>query len=42
MRNDIEIVRGAPLIRKDLVDRTRGFVSDIKTREIAPVGTVVD
>jgi carbonic anhydrase len=34
---DIELVRASPLIRKELADRTRGFIYDIKTGEVKPV-----
>jgi carbonic anhydrase len=37
VQEDIDLVKASPLIRKELADRTRGFVYDIKTGEVKPV-----
>ncbi|KAH6646678.1 hypothetical protein BKA67DRAFT_413150 [Truncatella angustata] len=37
VREDVQIVRDSPFIRKELADRTRGFVYDIKSGVVTPV-----
>ena len=38
VRDDVQIVKDSPLVRKELAARTRGFVYDIKTGKVNPVG----
>ncbi|KAF7563659.1 hypothetical protein G7046_g474 [Stylonectria norvegica] len=38
VREDVQLVRASPLVRKELASRTRGFVYDVKTGEVKPVG----
>ncbi|KAL2210610.1 carbonic anhydrase [Sarocladium strictum] len=37
VRDDVQLVKSSPLVRKALADRTRGFVYDIKTGRLGPV-----
>jgi carbonic anhydrase len=37
VRDDVQLVKGSPLMRKELADRTRGFIYDIKTGRLNPV-----
>ncbi|KAH7261588.1 hypothetical protein BKA59DRAFT_447837 [Fusarium tricinctum] len=37
VQEDIELVKASPLVRKELADRTQGFIYDIKTGEVKPV-----
>ncbi|KAF3406778.1 Uncharacterized protein DPV78_000934 [Talaromyces pinophilus] len=37
VQEDVQLVRHSSLVRKELADRTRGFVYDLKTGEVRPV-----
>ncbi|KAL5341584.1 carbonic anhydrase [Aspergillus crustosus] len=34
---DVQLVKRSPLVRKELAEKTRGFVYDLKTGEVRPV-----
>lgn len=40
MQEDVQLVKRSPLVRKELAERTRGFVYDLKTGEVKPVAEV--
>ncbi|RAO73677.1 uncharacterized protein BHQ10_009689 [Talaromyces amestolkiae] len=40
VQEDVQLVKRSPLVRKELAERTRGFVYDIKTGEVKPVAEV--
>ncbi|KAL3446133.1 carbonic anhydrase [Aspergillus insuetus] len=40
VQEDVQLVKNSPLVRKELADRTRGFVYDLKTGEVKPVPEV--
>ncbi|KUL88120.1 hypothetical protein ZTR_04016 [Talaromyces verruculosus] len=37
VQEDVQLVKHSELVRKELADRTRGFVYDLKTGEVRPV-----
>lgn len=37
VRDDIEFVKNSPLVRKELADRTTGYIYDIHTGKLNPV-----
>ena len=37
VRDDLAVIKGSPLVRKQLADRTYGFVYDIKTGLVSPL-----
>ncbi|KAL3462200.1 carbonic anhydrase [Aspergillus heterothallicus] len=37
VQEDIQLVKRSPLVRKELADRTWGFIYDLKTGEVKPV-----
>jgi carbonic anhydrase len=37
VQEDVQLVKRSPLVRKELAERTRGFVYDLKTGEVKPV-----
>lgn len=39
VREDVQLVKASSLVRKELADRTHGFVYDLTTGEVKPVST---
>ncbi|KAJ5278687.1 hypothetical protein N7478_004059 [Penicillium angulare] len=37
VQEDVQLVKNSPLIRKELADRTWGFIYDLKTGAVKPV-----
>ncbi|KAJ5106229.1 hypothetical protein N7456_002904 [Penicillium angulare] len=37
VQEDVQLVKDSPLVRKELADRTWGFVYDLKTGVVKPV-----
>ncbi|KAL2824488.1 carbonic anhydrase [Aspergillus cavernicola] len=37
VQEDVQLVKHSPLVRKELADRTRGFIYNLKTGEVKPV-----
>ena len=37
VRDDLAVIKGSPLVRKQLADRTYGFIYDIKTGLVSPL-----
>ncbi|KAJ5923596.1 hypothetical protein N7454_008841 [Penicillium verhagenii] len=37
VHEDVQLVKNSPLVRKELADRTRGFIYDLTTGEVKPV-----
>lgn len=37
VRDDLAVIKGSALVRKQIADRTYGFIYDIKTGLVSPV-----